>query len=85
MSRAVAQLVVRNIEDDVKARLKARAERKGRSLEEEVRHILRDAAKAPLRPAAGLGSRIASRFSGKGQTVELPELRGQTPRPIDLS
>ena len=36
----MAQLVVRNLPDDVKERLKRRAERHGRSLEAEVRDIL---------------------------------------------
>lgn len=35
----MAQFIVRNLEDDVKARLKRRAARHGRSMEEEARHI----------------------------------------------
>ncbi len=80
----MAQLVVRSLEEEVKVRLKARAERNGRSLEEEVRHILRDAAKAPRRSARGLGSRIAARFEATGLKGDLPELHGQTALPIDL-
>ena len=38
----MAQLVVRNLEDDVKARLQERAKRHRRSLEAEVREILRN-------------------------------------------
>ena len=41
----MAQFTVRNLEDDVKARLKRRTARHRRSMEEEVRHILRDAVK----------------------------------------
>ena len=41
----MAQFIVRDLEDDVKARLKRRAERHGRSMEEEVRNILRNATK----------------------------------------
>ena len=37
----MAQFVVRNLEDDVKARLKRRAARHGRSMEEEARHSAR--------------------------------------------
>ncbi|MBI1394984.1 MAG: Arc family DNA-binding protein [Betaproteobacteria bacterium] len=81
----MAQLIVRNIEEEVKARLKARAERNGRSVEEEVRYILRDAVKGPSRPVSGLGSRIASRFGTVGLPGDLPELRGQDATPIDLS
>lgn len=39
----MAQLVVRNIEDDVVKELKMRAARHGRSAEEEHRQILREA------------------------------------------
>ena len=41
----MAQLVVRNLEVEVKARLQRRARRHGRSTEEEVREILRNAVK----------------------------------------
>lgn len=63
----------------MKARLKRRAERHGRNMEEEVRHILRDATKQDRRPATALGSRIAARFRKAGLTGELPELRGERP------
>ena len=39
----MAQLLVRNLENAVKARLQRRARRNGRSMEEEVRDILRAA------------------------------------------
>ena len=73
----MAQLVVRNLEDDVKARLQARARRHRRSLEAEIRDILRNAAKADERPAGGLGSDIAVLFRGHGlKDGEIQELRG---------
>jgi hypothetical protein len=37
--------IVRDLEEEVKARLKRRAARHGHSMEEEIRHILRDAVK----------------------------------------
>ena len=80
----MAQVVVRDIEEDVKLRLKRLAERHGRSMEEEIRHILRNAAKDSGRPIAKIGSRIAARFSGKGLKSDLPELRGQAAKPTDL-
>jgi plasmid stability protein len=80
----MAQFIVRDLEDDVKARLKRRAERHGRSMEEEVRGILRDAVKEENRPRPKLGSRIAARFANIGLTKDLPELHGQTPRPAEL-
>ncbi|MGH8245959.1 MAG: FitA-like ribbon-helix-helix domain-containing protein, partial [Gammaproteobacteria bacterium] len=72
----MAQFVVRHLEDVVKARLKRRAKRHGRSMEDEVRHILRNAAKDDNKPVARLGSRIAARFRKAGLTADLPELRG---------
>jgi antitoxin FitA len=76
----MAQVIVRDLEDSVKARLKRRATRHGRSMEDEVRHILRDAVKDQDSKIAKLGSRIATRFAKTGLTAELPELRGQVPR-----
>jgi antitoxin FitA len=76
----MAQFIVRHLEETVKIRLKRRATRHGRSMEEEVRHILRDAVKEHDRPVAKLGSRIAARFAKSGLTAELPELRDQAPR-----
>jgi plasmid stability protein len=84
MEAQVAQFVVRQLDEDVKKRLKRRAERHGRSLEEEVRHILRDAVKADCRPVRGLGSRIAARFRKIGLTADLPELRGEASRIPDF-
>jgi plasmid stability protein len=83
MERPVAQLLVRQVDDDVAARLKRRARRHGRSMEEEVRHILRDAAKGESRDAPRLGSSIAARFARVGLDGDLPELR-QKARPADL-
>jgi antitoxin FitA len=80
----VAQFVVRDLEEAVKVRLKRRAQLHGRSMEEEVRHILRNAAKESSRPVAKLGSLIAARFKGAGITLDLPELKGQIARGADF-
>ena len=80
----VAQFVVRQLEDEVKARLKQRAKRHGRSMEEEVRQILRSAALDPERPVRKVGTRIAGRFKRGGLTSDLPELRGEPARPADF-
>ncbi len=82
----MAQLVVRNLDDQVKARLKARAARNGRSLEAEVRELLRHAVEGPAPDPAGqgLGSRIAARFSGLGLSAAEADslaLKGFAPRP----
>lgn len=72
----MAQFVVRNLEEDVAKKLKLRAKRHARSMEEEVRHILRAAVQQRPAPAPKLGTRIARRFRGSGLTADLPELRG---------
>ena len=79
----MAQLIVRNLDEDVKARLQRRAKRHGRSTEEEVREILRGAVAEEGAPEPPLGSRIAARFAGIGLDSDIPELRGH-PRPADL-
>ena len=38
----MASITIRNLDDDVKTRLRVRAADNGRSMEEEVRRILRD-------------------------------------------
>ncbi len=77
----MAQIVVRKIEEGVKTRLQRRARRNGRSMEEEVREILRSAVHEPKKPEIGLGTEIASLFAGKGLTRDIPELRGYTLKP----
>ena len=78
----VAQFIVRHLEESVKARLKRRAARHGRSMEDEVRHILRDAVKEQNYKSSKLGSRIATRFAKVGLTTELPEFHGQPSRAV---
>jgi plasmid stability protein len=80
----MAQLLVRNLEDEVKARLQRRARIHGRSTEEEVREILRNAVKDEAVPQQGLGTRIAARFRGIGLEEEIPELRGFPARPAEF-
>ncbi len=73
----MAQFVVRHLEDDVAEKLKRRAKRHARSMEDEVRHILRSAVQDGPRSAGKLGSRIAGRFRRSGLTTNLPEWRGR--------
>ena len=72
----MAQFVVRNLEEDVAKKLKQRARRHARSMEDEVRHILRTAVQQRAEPAQKLGTRIALRFRRSGLRRDLPELRG---------
>jgi antitoxin FitA len=80
----MAQLIVRNIENSVKSRLQRRAARHGRSMEEEVRDILRDAAKQDDAPAGGLGTDISHLFTGRGLDADIRELQGHTIEPARL-
>ncbi|HEX4959419.1 MAG TPA: toxin-antitoxin system [Thermoanaerobaculia bacterium] len=80
----MAQLLVRHLDDDVKAKLQRRARRHGHSTEEEVREILRNAVRDEGGTRAPLGSRLAARFAGVGFTEGVPELRGEQARPADF-
>ena len=80
----MAQLVVRNLDEDVKAKLQLRARRHGRSTEEEVRDILRNSVKDEgHEKRQGLGTRIAALFAEVGfePGEEIDEQRGQPARP----
>ena len=79
----MAQLLVRDLDDDVKARLQRRARQHGRSTEEEVRDILRNAAKEETTTRAPLGTRLKARFARIGLDHDIEELRGQA-RPARL-
>jgi plasmid stability protein len=84
----MAQLVVRNLENDVKAKLQQRARRHKRSTEEEVREILRHAVREDDERGAqsGLGTRIGKRFAktGLGKGEDIPEQRGFPAHPADF-
>jgi plasmid stability protein len=73
----MAQLLVRNLESNVKSKLQRRAKRHGRSMEEEVREILRDATKDEGARRVKLGTEIAALFRGIGLKPgeEIRELR----------
>ena len=79
----MAQLVVRNLDEEVKAKLRRRAAAHGRSMEEEVRAILRDAVKEEVRARGGLGTEIAALFRGIGlrEDEDIQELRGFPVKP----
>jgi plasmid stability protein len=83
-NNAVAQLVVRDLEEDVKKRLQRRARRHGRSTEAEVREILRAAVAGESSVSSALGSRLAERFSKIGLDEPIQELRGQVAKPASL-
>ena len=74
----MGQVLVRELDDVVKAKLQHRAKQHGRSMEAEIREILRDAVKASDAPAKGLGSDIAALFAGVGldDSEQINEMKG---------
>jgi plasmid stability protein len=72
----MAQVIVRNLEDAVKRKLQRRAARHGRSIEQEVRAILRDAVKDEAKSRQGLGSDVAALFKRLGFEEEIREFKG---------
>ncbi|MBL8659348.1 MAG: plasmid stabilization protein [Rhodospirillales bacterium] len=80
----MAQLVVRNLEDDVKIKLRALARRHGRSTEEEVRQILRNAVIGKPEAEVPLGRRWRMLFEAIGLDEDIPEWRGYPAAPADV-
>ena len=80
----MAQIVVRNLDNSIKERLKKRAKKHGISMEAEVRLILANSLKEKKSSSLGLGSAIAARFMKKGLDKPLPELHGQPISSMDL-
>jgi plasmid stability protein len=80
----MAQILIRQLDEDTKSKLQRRARQHGRSTEEEVREILRNAVRAVDEPPAKLGSRIAGRFDGVGLRQDIAELRDQPVKPAQF-
>ena len=75
----MAAVSIRNLDEDVKQKLRLRAAQHGRSMESEIRAILAEAVMPPS-PPAGLFGTILQRFTELGGTeLDLPE-RSITPR-----
>jgi plasmid stability protein len=70
--RPMASITIRNLEDDLKRRLRVRAAEHGRSMEEEVREILRHVVTEPA-PQRNLAAAIRSRVAALGGVeLDLP-------------
>ncbi len=69
----MANLTIRNIDDETKKKLRLRAAVHGRSMEAEAREILSEAVNAPS--AADLVQRIRERFAPYGAELPIPERR----------
>jgi plasmid stability protein len=73
----MSTLTIRNLEPAIKDKLRMSAATHGRSMEEEVRTILRSVLTQPEAPAMGMGSRIHARFAAIGGAVlEVPARTG---------
>jgi plasmid stability protein len=69
----MASITIRNLDDETKERLRLRAARHRRSMEEEARTMLRQALAAPDAPARSLAAVIHRRFEALGGLVlDLP-------------
>ena len=69
----MASITIRNLDDEVKTRLRVRAAHSGRSMEEVVRLILRAVVEPENVPAKGLGTAIHELFKPfRGFELELP-------------
>ncbi|EJM00801.1 plasmid stability protein [Pseudomonas sp. GM102] len=80
----MASITIRNLDDQIKERLRIAAAHNGHSMEEEARLILGRALAAVDR-ASGLGSRIRNRFSASGGVeLDLPA-RQEKARAVDFS
>jgi plasmid stability protein len=80
----MATLTIRDLDDELKAALRVRAAEHGRSMEAEVREILRTALTRRSPSAVGMGTRIRRRFSGSENVeIELPD-RTERPRATEL-
>lgn len=75
----VASITIRNLDDDLKAQLRVRAAERGRSMEEEVREIIRCALSERPRRATDLAAAVRRRFADLGG-VELPDIGRDAPR-----
>jgi len=62
----MATLTIRNLDDQVKAKLRLRAARRGHSMEEEARHILRAALSETTSPQVSFFDAIRRRIEPLG-------------------
>ena len=79
----MAVMTIRNIDDSLKQRLRLRAAQHGRSMEEEVRDILRSALSAEVSQGVDAGQAIHQRFARLGG-VDLPVVSREAIRDVDF-
>jgi antitoxin FitA len=78
----MASITIRNLDDDLKARLRVRAAQQGRSMEEEVRLLLREALDSPRSAAKPHLADLAQSLFGARHGVELPVVPRAKARPV---
>jgi plasmid stability protein len=81
----MAQLLIRNLSDELKERLRRRAELRGASMEAEARSILTAALNEPAEPEEGFGTQFRRYFEGIGMEFELPAYPEDSFDPVDFS
>ena len=79
----MASLTVRNIDQSLKESLRMSAAANGRSMEEEVRQILKRCILSK-KSSNGIGSKIHQRFAAFGG-IDLPEVSRSFPRQISVN
>lgn len=80
----MASITIRNLDEGTKRRLRIRAQRNGRSMEEEVRTIL-DRAMRPASGEKGLGTAIHQMFKAAGGAELEPFPRDRQRLPPNFS
>ena len=77
----MASITIRNLDDALKGKLRVRAARHGRSMEDEVRHILRTVLAEPHAQPTNLAVARRRRFApGGGVELKIPA-RGKLREP----
>jgi antitoxin FitA len=81
---SLASMTIRNLDDQLKKRLRVRAASNGRSMEEEARDILRSALSTETKRPGNLAEAIRARIAPLGGVnLEIPP-REPMPEPIDF-
>lgn len=80
----MASITIRNLDDAIKARLRMRAASHGRSMEDEVRTILRKELDRPDPETDNLAERIRKRFAPFGDVELMIPPRDSVSEPPDF-
>ncbi len=78
----MASLTIRNLDDELKARLRVRAAEHGRSMEEEARVVLREAIESPRAAARPNLAELAQTLFGPRHGIDLPAMPRAKARPV---